>query len=158
MLTVQGITDYRSGRHHDIDSLNDLLNGEIMDTTPLWFADGRLIFEVRIQFAGVLNYDSVRASYRDLPSVGGIDFCCYNMDGPNVYPWRLADGRRTLLFRDAQGDCQSGCIASHFWYFRIADQNIEYVGEYIADYQHSEPDWWPEAKVAYNKFRYGELP
>jgi hypothetical protein len=157
LLTVQGMSDYRAGRHHDLDSLTELLNGETIDTVAFSLFESPY-FEVRIHFAGILNIDSVEAMYESLSSVGGIDHHSNFGDGPNLYPWRLSDGRLTLLFRDAWGDCLSGCIHSHFWYFRMSGDSVEYVGDYIFDPFHLEPDWWPEGKVAFYKFVFGRLP
>ena len=149
LLSVEGTSDYRAGRHHDLDSLTELVNGEIIDTFTFSHNGD---FEVRIQFAGVLNIDSVEVMYESLPSVSGIDHYSFMPDRPNIYPWRLSDGSLTLLFRDAWGDCLSGCIYSHFWYFRVSDDAIEYVGDYISDGNHAKPDWWSEAKVAFYRF------
>ena len=102
--------------------------------------------------------DSVEVMYESLPSVGAVSHYGSIGDWPNFYPWRLPDGRLTLLFRDAWGDCLAGCIHSHFWYFRIDGDSIEYVGDYISDGNHDKPDWWPEAKVAFYKFVFGQLP
>ncbi len=148
LLSLQGMADYRSGVHYEIDSLNELLNGEVMDTTTFSFNGS---FEVTIQFPGCLNIDSVQNMYLELPSVAAIDHYGRG-DGPNVYPWRLQDGRLTLLFRDAWGDCLNGCIENHFRYFRISDVSVEYVGEYRPDYDSPPPDWWEEAKAGYYHF------
>jgi hypothetical protein len=156
-LSTQGISDYRAGKHHDLDSLTELLNGEIVDTLAFSLFESPY-FEVKVQFVGILNMDSVEAMYRSLSSVSGIDHYTAFGDGPNLYPWRLSDGRFTLLFRDAWGDCLSGCIYSHFWYFRISGDSIEYVGDYIFDPFHPEPEWWSEGKAAFHKFVFGKLP
>ncbi|TFH53061.1 MAG: hypothetical protein E4G91_11795 [Candidatus Zixiibacteriota bacterium] len=151
LLSAQGMSDYRAGKHHDLDSLTELLNGETIDTLFFSLYDS---FRVTIQFAGILNMDSVEVMYNSLSSVAGFDHYGTVGDGPNLYPWRLSDGRLTLLFRDAWGDCLSGCIYSHFWYFRMSGDSIEYVGDYVLDGSNPEPDWWSEGKAAYHKFRF----
>jgi hypothetical protein len=149
LLSTQGMSDYRAGRHHDLDSLTELLNGETIDTSTFSYNES---FEVKIQFAGILNIDSVEEMYESLAPVSGIDHYTPIGDGPNLYPWRLSDGRLTLLFRDAWGDCMSGCIHNHFWYFRMSGDSVEYVGDYVLDGSNPEPDWWSEAKVALLRF------
>ena len=149
ILTAQGAEDYRAGHHFEIDSLTELLNGETMDTTVHVYNNR---FEVHIQFAGRLYIDSVESKYLEFPAVGSFNRYGWDGDHENIYPWRLSDGRLTLLFRDAWGDCENGCIENHFWYVRISGGSVEYVGEYIPDYVSPPPDWWDEAKAGYYHF------
>lgn len=154
-LNSAGMAAYRAGDHRDIDSLTELLNGEVLDTSYVTFP-GNLVdpwFIVRIKFPGMLNIDSVGKMYSELSAVQSINHYFGMFDYSNVYPWRLPDGRLTLLFRDAWGDCPSGCIFSHYWYFRIAGDSVEYVGDYLVDYVTPWPDWWDEAKAGYEEFR-----
>jgi hypothetical protein len=72
-------------------------------------------------------------------------------DWSNVYPWRLDEGM-SYLWRDAWGDCPAGCINSRFWYFRVTDAGIEYVGTFDK-WVDPEPPWWGEAKSAYFRYR-----
>ena len=149
VLTAQGAADYRAGHHFEIDSLTELLNGEIIDTT-VHISGNR--FQVRIQFAGRLRIDSVESIYLEIPTVASIVHYGWIGDSENVYPWRLSDGRLTLLFRDAWGDCENGCIENHFWYFRISGESLDDVGEYIRYVTDPIPDWWGEAKAGYYHF------
>ena len=41
-------------------------------------------------------------------------------DGPNIYP-RVSGNVRTYLYRNAWGDCMSGCTDSEYWYFLCSD-------------------------------------
>ncbi|MGB5106880.1 MAG: hypothetical protein WBP29_12375 [Candidatus Zixiibacteriota bacterium] len=150
ILTTDGAANYRAGRHFEIDSLTELLNGEIIDTIAQSFDNS---FQVNIQFAGRLYLDSVDVMYSRDPNVDWINHYWIGYDTPNVYPWRLEDGRLTLLFREAWGDCAVGCIYSRFWYFRVDGDSIEYVGEFYLDGINPWPDWWDEAKAGYEEYR-----
>ena len=144
-----GIANYRMGNHLEIDSLTELLNGEVLDTTcRTWNGS----FIVTIKFPGCLNIDTVGNMYLELASVPAINHYWRFGGWPTVYPWRLPDGRLTLLFDDAWGDCLAGCAYSNLWYFRIDGDSIEYVGNYLADGTMTAPDWWDEAKAGYEEF------
>lgn len=153
-LNSAGMAAYRAGDHREIDSLTELLNGEVLDTSYVTYPGDLLApwFIVGIEFPGILNIDSVGKMYSELSAVEAINRYFGMYDYSNLYPWQLPDGRLTLLFREAWGDCPTGCIYSHYWYFRIDGDSIDYVGDYLVDYSTPWPDWWDEAKAGYEEF------
>ena len=77
-------------------------------------------------------------------------------DNNNVYPWRLDGGGLSYLWREGWGDCPAGCINNRFWYFRVNDGLIDFVGTFQL-HADPEPHWWEEAKRAWYHYM-GWLP
>jgi hypothetical protein len=149
-VTNEAKQQIRQGQYHDLDSLNAYYHLAEMDTSSLF----NILNSVKLTFMGRLHPEVLSVPYGAIESVTYAEpnhYCC---DWSNVYPWFSNDGM-TYLFRKGEGDCPSGCIDSYFWYFRVSDGGvIDYVGTWkLRDLP--EPDWWAEAKVAYERFRYG---
>lgn len=62
--------------------------------------------------------------------------------------------RFLYFFRDAWGDCPSGCIVSKFYYFRTVrtkfQEQAEFVGSYMPTFGHPEldPNWFDTLLLA----------
>jgi hypothetical protein len=146
-----GVTDLgreklRDGHWPEFSALNDQFQLSELDTTRL----ERMNLAI-LTFEGRQHPDRIADPYSALEGVRHAEpnhRCC---DWSNVYPWQLDEGM-TYLWRSAWGDCPAGCIHSHFWYFRVTDAGIEYVGTYELRVD-PEPPWWDEAKTAYEFFR-----
>jgi len=65
----------------------------------------------------------------------------------------------TYLFRDAWGDCPSGCTSDRYWYFECSGGGCEFIGTWEPDVEPAVPLWWARARAAVNTFRAGgEVP
>jgi hypothetical protein len=141
LLTESAPAEMRAGTYTEMDSLNAALRLVETDTTSFSFRPEVIYFD--LTFEGRLHPDLVAEMYEDLPSVeyasaGG----CFG-DASQYYPW-LIEGGVSYLFEKAWGDCPSGCIYSEFWYFRVIDDNVEYVGHWDPQSE-PRPEWWAEA-------------
>jgi len=145
-VTEEAKQHIRAGTYHDLDSLNSALHLEKMDTTHFSHSTW-----IHLIFEGRLHPKRLAELYSPIPSVVKAVPIHYIGDWPNVYPW-FSDNGITYLFREAWGDCLSGCIYSLYWYFKVTDSGIEYIGFWDPETQ-PEPDWWEEAKMGYWKYR-----
>jgi hypothetical protein len=153
-LTI-GVTDeakrqIRMGQYHDLDSLNAHYHLAKMDTSRYF----DIISSVKLTFKGRLHPEVLSGPYGEVASVTYAEPAFYIGDWSNVYPW-FFDGGLTYLFRKGVGDCPAGCIDNFFWYFRVSDAGIiDYIGTWkLGDMP--EPTWWAEARIAYERFRFG---
>jgi hypothetical protein len=48
------------------------------------------------------------------------------------------------LFRDAWGDCLSGCIFEQFWFYKVEEYVPSFIGHWDPQEDPEEPEWWPE--------------
>ncbi len=139
------IVQLRRGEYRAWDSVNALLRVNDIDTLALQLAP-----TVKLTFEGIANGDSLANSYRGLPGVTSAGPDILGGDDSNVYPW-LRGEKRTYLFREGSEDCPSGCLVSEYWYFRVTDEKVEYVGHAYRNFPEQiwqRPDWWGEAFVA----------
>jgi hypothetical protein len=145
-FTDSGKERLRDGNWPEFFDLNDRFGLSKMDTTRFESSNRAIL-----TFEGRQHPERISEPYDALDDVHYAEpnhLCC---DWSNVYPWRLADGM-SYLWRSAWGDCMAGCINSRFWYFRVTDSGIEYVGTYEL-WAEPEPPWWDEAKTAYEYYR-----
>ena len=140
-LLPDAVSQVRRGEHTDLDSLNTFYRATSTDTTLL------RIRWMRIDFEGRLHPERLAEAYAAVPSLENAEPNGQWFNERDNYPWLLDDGV-SLLFREGWGDCPSGCIFNQFWYFRVKDDNVEYVGTFVRG-QDPFPDWWDEAKTAY---------
>lgn len=71
-------------------------------------------------------------------------------DFSNIYPRKQGDGI-TYLFREAWGDCPSGCN-SQYWYFTFEGNQPVFIGEWAPNDVSQEPDWWDKAEQNIEQF------
>jgi hypothetical protein len=149
-LTDSAYAAYLLGDYHSWDSLNQyfgLVQTQILDLRPygIWFF---------LSFRNRVNGDSLAGYYAHLPGVRRAEADGFGGDFSNVYPWRVGD-QRTYLWRYGYGDCPAGCIDGQFWYFRVNDSTVEYLGTFVRTRVDTPgtPPWWEEAKVAYCRFQ-----
>ena len=100
---------------------------------------------VALNFDGILHPRSLANLYADLPGVQYAEPDGYVGDSPNIYPRSTPSGL-TYLFREAWGDCPSGCIYSKYWYFAITSTGPQLIGAWNPQDQPAQPTWWPDAK------------
>ena len=158
-LNAGGVEAYRAGQHHDIDSITELLNGEVYDTLdyepfhPFFPLPDTAALGVSILFPGYLNIDSVVTMFQTLPTVGVLLHPhSYLPQLRNFYPWRLDDGRLSFLFADEWVGGDDPCNCNHYWYFRTGSNEVEFVGEFMDSLYNPKPAWWEEAKVGKDKY------
>ncbi|MFH1756265.1 MAG: hypothetical protein ABIA59_11255 [Candidatus Latescibacterota bacterium] len=154
-MLLLGVTDdakrqIRLGIYHDLDSLNTLYHLADMDTSRLGRSSSN---SISLIFKGRLHPGVLSAQYGLIPSLIYAEPNGWIGDWSNVYPW-ITDEGMTYLFRKGEGDCPAGCIDSYFWYFKITDAGIDYIGSWESGAP-PEPHWWMEAKQAYEHYRYG---
>lgn len=133
------------GEYHDWDSLNVFYSAEIEFSQVPWWVQARS--------ANRVNARRMSQSYGSLRGVTSVSYGG-RWDSPNIYaclqPWGIA-----FLFRHAWGDCPSGCIDSELHYFRSLNSGVEYVGSWeMTLHPDSIPEWWPEAKQAWDLYEY----
>ena len=107
---------------------------------------------VVLSFNGILHSRHLATLYADLPGVQYAEPDGYVGDSPNIYPRSTPSGL-TYLFRDAWGDCPSGCIYSKYWYFIIRPTGPQLIGSWDPQDQSSQPSWWPDAKKNIDQYR-----
>ncbi len=148
-LSDSADAEYEAGNYTAWDFLNErLFIEEIRE--PLY---PHVLKMYKLSFKSNLNPTILESYYDTLPGVLFADPNGYVGDWPCTYPWIIED-TLTFLVRDAWGDCPAGCINSHFFYFKETSTGFELIGSWLK-WDEPEPDWWPEAKVAYETYRYG---
>nr|MBN2276939.1 hypothetical protein [candidate division Zixibacteria bacterium] len=151
-LSEEAAAEFRAGTYTEWDSLNTLFGVTSIDTSVL-FTDCNC---VSLHFKGQLHPKYLAEYYRPLAGVILCEPNGYGGDWSNMYPW-LVEGKVTFLARDAWGDCPSGCLNSHFFYFRENDQGgMDYIGSWLTGFEvesEPEPEWWAEARAAYDFYR-----
>jgi hypothetical protein len=140
---------YENGDYTAWDYLNERLFLEKIREPlhPEWLKMYKLTFKSN------LNPNILKSYYDTLPGVLSTYTNGYIGDWPCTYPWILND-TLTFLVRDAWEDCPSGCINSHFFYFKETADGFDLIGSWLL-WEEPEPDWWTEAKIAYQIYRYG---
>ena len=107
---------------------------------------------VVLSFDGILHPRHLATLYADLSGVKYAEPDGYAGDSPNIYPRSTPSGL-TYLFRDAWGDCPSGCIYNKYWYFIITPTGPQLIGSWDPQDQPSQPSWWPDAKENIDQYR-----
>lgn len=143
---TSAVREIRAGEYHAWDDLNQQYQVTSIDTSVMdWIGIVFLIFD------GRLHPGRLAEIYAVLPGVWATDPSCSRGDRPNVYARDTEDGL-TYLFRNAWGDCPSGCIYSEYWYFVFEGAEPRLVGYWPAYQGVEAPDWWEEARL--NKEHY----
>jgi len=145
-LTDSAKAEYRNGTYHAWDSLNALFQLKSIDTSM--FAG--IFSTARLTFKGKLHPVHLALYYKNLPGVEYAEARAFGGDWSNLYPWIL-DDKVTFLARDAWGDCPSGCIESHFFYFKETDTGFAFIGDW--SFWTPVPDWWEEGRTAFCAYR-----
>lgn len=152
-LTAEGKRKVQAGDYPELEALNRRYRATEVDTSSsLWRNYGA----ARIEFSGRKHPGVLAGGYGALDDVMWVEPNWLVGDWSCVYPWQI-DGGMSYLFRYAWGDCPAGCIHSIFWYFRVIDGNIEYVGRWLESWVDPQPEWWAEARAAYRAYR-GPFP
>lgn len=136
--------ELRSNNYYAWDSLNTYYNISIFDTISLSWE-----FYVWLKSDGRFNQYEICDIYENLPGVNWTFPGYYGEDRSSTYPWIDSTGNLTFLVRKAWGDCPSGCMESHYYYFKMESGEINYIGDWEWSYpQPPQPDWWDEASIA----------
>jgi hypothetical protein len=139
MLTLEAREEVRRGEYHDLDFLNAHLKLAQMDTSSLGFVGYvRLIFEARLHPVHLMDL------YNPVASIRYAQPNYWYGDRSNIYT-SFSETGITYLFREAWGDCPSGCIYERFWCFEATHSGISYIGSWDPALE-SEPDWWGKCK------------
>jgi len=149
-LTETAAQEFLDGSYTEWDSLNTLFYLDRADTMPA-FSTSRMVL---LSFKGRLHPKYLAEYYVPLEGVESVTPNGYAGDWSNLYPWMVGD-RVTFLARYAWGDCPSGCLNSHFYYFRENETGeMEFIGDWETGFDienpDPEPDWWTEARAAYD--------
>ncbi|MCJ7497860.1 MAG: hypothetical protein MUO78_06970 [candidate division Zixibacteria bacterium] len=139
MITEEAKDQIRTGQYHDLDSLNNVFHFVSMDTSLF-----RWISIVVLSFEGRFHPERLAEVYEKISSVIYGEPNSFLGDWSNVYPW-YSDNGLTYLFREAWGDCLSGCIYSRYWYFEVTNLGVRYIGTWYPGAE-PKPDWWEQAK------------
>ncbi len=146
ILSDSAVAEYRAGNYTAWDSLNTLFRLQSIDTSLF---SGSLSV-ARLTFSCILHPDHLALYYEELPGVDGATANLYGGDWSNLYPWIL-DGEVTFLARDAWGDCPSGCIENHFFYFKRIDSEFQLIGDWW--FWTPVPEWWEEGRAAFCAYK-----
>jgi hypothetical protein len=116
-----------SGEYHAWDDLNKYYQITTIRTslTPAYGA-------AVLYFHGRLHPYRLGGVYRGLPGVTYTEPNGLIGDSPNIY-LRQTGRAITYLFRDAWGDCPSGCIDSEYWYFAVEDGQPVFLDHWGSD-------------------------
>ena len=144
LLDEEAVDQLRDGSFVDWDSLNALYRVAEIDTTWLESSD-----QVVLTFEGRLNSSLLSVYYAQLEGVYGVGISLKVGDYSNIYPWMSGFDDRTFLLRKAWGDCLNQCDHNQFWYFKVADGEAKYIGEYSPDDSPALPNWWNEARTPF---------
>jgi hypothetical protein len=147
-LTRSAAEQLRAGTYTEWDTLNQIFRVTEIDTTIL-FSRHHYVW---LEFQGFLHPAVVAEYYRNLKGVVLAGTNGYAGDWSCTYPWIHGD-RLTFLVRKAWGDCPSGCIYSHFWYFKETDSGFALIGDWNSTMSAHPPQWWDEAKIAFLRYR-----
>ena len=146
IFTDSAVAEYRAGNYTAWDSLNTLFRLQSIDTSL--FSGSFPV--ARLTFKCILHPDHLALYYKELPGVKGATANLGGGDWSNLYPWIL-EGEVTFLARDAWGDCPSGCIENHFFYFKQIDSEFQLMGDWW--FWTPVPDWWEEGRAAFCAYR-----
>lgn len=119
--TYQQISD---GQYHAWDSLNTVYNMIQVDLSMPAFKMLKLFFD------DGLNPEILAEIYQQLPGVRFAVPNRYMGERPMLLPAAPVDGRILYFFRNAWGDCPSGCLYSEFWVLTVLDGRVVYDGYY----------------------------
>jgi hypothetical protein len=149
-FTDEGWEMWKNGTYDAWDSLNTAL---AVDSIVELGVYAYIHKNVLIYFDGRPNVQRLIELYRALPElnyVSGNDFCC---DWPILLMWR-EENVSHYFFRNAWGDCPSGCIYEDFHYFTVVEGEPIYIGYYLHDWDHPlpRPDWMNMADLAADKY------
>ena len=86
--------------------------------------------------------------------LNGVDYASpsfWGGDRSNIYPLQYPS-MRTYLVRFGDGDCESGCYLNKYWYFRVRNSSVEFIGYWDATSNAPSPNWWNEAEQNIENF------
>ncbi|MDH3891344.1 MAG: hypothetical protein OEV49_09700 [candidate division Zixibacteria bacterium] len=117
--SYQAVSD---GKYTAWDSLNSLYNMVRVDLSMPAFN------MLKLKFDDWLNSEVLADIYRQLPGVRFAVPNRYMGESPMLLPSATDDGRILYFFRNAWGDCPSGCLYSEYWVFTVLSGRVVYDG------------------------------
>jgi hypothetical protein len=149
-FTDEGWRQFKAGQYHAWDSLNRKYDLDSIDV-PEHYSDELKM--VSLIFRGLPNCNLLVDQYAGLAglrSVGVAAWCC---DWPLLLVC-LDHDTLHYFFRNAWGDCPSGCIEQEFFYFTVEGSIAHYVGTYKHDWTNPppRPDWMNMVDQAMQKY------
>lgn len=145
------VTDsIRAGTYDAWDSLNDFCR---LDSLYFQWRD-----YIILQFEGHQNPSALYDLYEDLPGLQGVGRFPRGGDWPQLL--LKMEGREIkYFFREAWGDCPSGCINSKYSYLTVSDQVATFHGSYQYTYPPDSasppPAWMDTARQAHDDYFFG---
>jgi hypothetical protein len=130
-----------TGQYHAWDSLNEFYRVDTMS----FLSDYNY---VALTFKGRLNPMVLVDQYAGLP---GLEYA--HTDSP-IGDWPVlliykAPSQLKYFFRNAWGDCPSGCIWSHYFYLVVEGDSAIFRGSYLPRHQDEDyPPWFDTAMTA----------
>ena len=142
---VVGFTDdgwqmFKEGEYHHWDALNEQFD---LDTMILWGGGAAESFKnVELHFNGMPNANLIVDYYAGIPEVKYVAVNGYCCDWPLLLVHQ-GEAQRHYFFRNAWGDCPSGCIEEEYFYISVAGDVASYGGYYKPDWINPppRPDW-----------------
>ena len=87
---------------------------------------------LKLNFENPLNPEILAEAYQHLPGLRFVVPNRYMGESPMLLPAISDDGRLLYFFRNAWGDCPSGCLYAEFWVLTVINDRIVYDG-YFSD-------------------------
>lgn len=112
------------GQYRAWDSLNALYTLVRIDLSMPAFK------MLKLEFEDGLNPEILADAYQQLP---GVRFAVPNRylgERSMLLPAKASDGRLLYFFRNAWGDCPSGCLYSEYWVLTVLNGRVIYDGYY----------------------------
>ena len=139
----------RAGTYHAWDSLNDLYR---LDSLHNWWRD-----YINLYFEGNQNPTALYHLYKDLPGLLGAGRWPKGGDWPMLL-LKMEGQKIKYFFREAWGDCPSGCIYSRYNYFTVSAGTATFHGsfdDFPIDSTKPYPPWVDTALQAHRDY-YGD--
>ena len=139
-FTEEGWQMFKDGEYHHWDALNEQFD---LDTMTLWSGGAAEYFKnVELHFNGLPNANHLVDYYAGLPEVEYVEVNAYCCDWSILLVYQGDEGRH-YFFRNAWGDCPSGCIEQEYYYIFVTGDVASYGGYYKFDWSNPQlrPDW-----------------
>ena len=130
-ITLGAYDSIMANTYHHWDEFNELYGFEQFTE---FYPPGYL----RLDFTDVKHPHIMRLSYETLPGIEGAYPNFLDNDRPMLLMYQDGD-QMVYFFRNAWGDCPSGCINEEFDIFTSANDTIEYMGFFPAKVLIPEP-------------------
>ena len=157
-FTDDGWQDFKSNDYHHWDVINEMLE---LDSIDIFMNDPDYYKNVLLKFGDPLNSNLLVYYYTGLPGLSYVHVNSYCCDWLVLLVYREGEDCH-YFFRNAWGDCPSGCIYNEYFYFTIDGDTAKYEGSYMYDWGNIQPapPWMQmvnEAKAKYWVYNFWTL-